>query len=429
MRTWDLDDPDRSRRCIARLNEIRRANPALQHLRTLRFHDADAPGILCYSKTDPLGQGDPILCVVNIDARNRQSGNVHVDPHSFGLGLGDDEEFDVHDLLGGGVYRWRGWHNYVDLDARARPCPRVRGTPRPDFDYCDGGVAGSILPTSTCTCSARDTHRRLDTQFGAQPRRRRAPGSRYGHRPRSAVTWSATSTAGPASTRWRRRARPGSGADGSPSTGAGNSYKYSASRPVTADRVDKADPVRSPPIDLPPSIDSVVSDLVARVGRHRVDGGARGADQALDAPMSIYEVHLGSWGRTLVDGQRFLDYRELAAPLADHCLAHGFTHVELLPIMEHPFYGSWGYQTTGYFAPTARLRHAAGPHGDDRRAPPARRRRDPRLGAVALPHRRPRARPLRRHAPLRARRPAAGLPPRLELGDLQLRPQRGARRS
>ena len=115
VRSWRLDDPDSIAPLIGRLNEIRRANPALQHLRTLRFHDADAPGILCYSKTDPLGQGDPILCVVNIDARNRQVGNVHVDPHEYGLGLGDDEEFEVHDLLGGGVYQWRGWHNYVDL--------------------------------------------------------------------------------------------------------------------------------------------------------------------------------------------------------------------------------------------------------------------------------------------------------------------------
>ena len=82
VRTWRLDDPDSIAPLIARLNEIRRGNPALQHLRTLRFHDADAPGILCYSKTDPLGQGDPILCVVNTDARNRQAGNVHVDPRN-----------------------------------------------------------------------------------------------------------------------------------------------------------------------------------------------------------------------------------------------------------------------------------------------------------------------------------------------------------
>ena len=89
--------------------------PALHHLRTLRFHDSDASGILCYSKVDPFGKGDPILCVVNVDARNRQAGNVHVDPHTFGIGIGDDDEFEVHDLLGGGVYRSRGWHNFVDL--------------------------------------------------------------------------------------------------------------------------------------------------------------------------------------------------------------------------------------------------------------------------------------------------------------------------
>jgi starch synthase (maltosyl-transferring) len=114
-RTWRLDDPDSIAPLITRLNEIRREQPALQHLRTLRFHDADPSAVLCYSKTDPFGSADPILCVVNLDGRNRQAGNVHVDPKSFGIGLADDDEFDVHDLLGGGVYRWRGWHNYVDL--------------------------------------------------------------------------------------------------------------------------------------------------------------------------------------------------------------------------------------------------------------------------------------------------------------------------
>ncbi|HON11024.1 MAG TPA: 1,4-alpha-glucan branching protein GlgB [Chitinispirillaceae bacterium] len=72
----------------------------------------------------------------------------------------------------------------------------------------------------------------------------------------------------------------------------------------------------------------------------------------LSAPISIYEIHLGSWRRK-PDNQP-LSYREIAPELADYILKMGFTHVEFLPVMEHPFYGSWGYQTTGYFAPTSR---------------------------------------------------------------------------
>jgi 1,4-alpha-glucan branching enzyme len=77
---------------------------------------------------------------------------------------------------------------------------------------------------------------------------------------------------------------------------------------------------------------------------------------ALDAPMTIYELHLGSWRRAAEGGGhgRSLGYREIAAPLVEHVKHEGFTHVELLPVMEHPFYGSWGYQTTGYFAATSR---------------------------------------------------------------------------
>jgi len=73
----------------------------------------------------------------------------------------------------------------------------------------------------------------------------------------------------------------------------------------------------------------------------------------LHAPMSVYEVHLGSWQRAPVDG--FLNYRELAKKLVDYVKEMGFSHIELLPITEHPFDGSWGYQTTGYYAPTSRF--------------------------------------------------------------------------
>jgi 1,4-alpha-glucan branching enzyme len=75
--------------------------------------------------------------------------------------------------------------------------------------------------------------------------------------------------------------------------------------------------------------------------------------QDLGQPMSVYEVHLGSW-RRIAEGNRFLDYRELGRQLGDYASEMGFTHIELLPVMEHPFYGSWGYQTIGYYAPTRR---------------------------------------------------------------------------
>lgn len=75
----------------------------------------------------------------------------------------------------------------------------------------------------------------------------------------------------------------------------------------------------------------------------------------MSSPMNVYEVHLGSWMRIAEDNFRWASYRELAEPLAQHCNKYGFTHVELMPIMEHPFDASWGYQVTGYFAPTSRF--------------------------------------------------------------------------
>ena len=114
--------------------------------------------------------------------------------------------------------------------------------------------------------------------------------------------------------------------------------------------LDKADPFArfSEPA---PATASRAWDLDYRWG----DGAwmaSRASSNALDAPMSIYELHLGSWRRASAD--ELPGYRAIAEPLADYLVAQGFTHVELMPITEHPFYGSWGYQTTGYFAPTAR---------------------------------------------------------------------------
>ncbi|CAN5218320.1 1,4-alpha-glucan branching protein GlgB [soil metagenome] len=117
-------------------------------------------------------------------------------------------------------------------------------------------------------------------------------------------------------------------------------------------RFDKTDPFAFS-CQVAPETGSLVTDLVytwtdAEWMQHRC--GRNG----LTAPISVYEMHLGSWRRKPEDGNRSYTYRELAPILADYLASHGFTHVEFLPVMEHPFYGSWGYQMTGFFAPTSR---------------------------------------------------------------------------
>lgn len=102
------------------------------------------------------------------------------------------------------------------------------------------------------------------------------------------------------------------------------------------------------------------ASVVYKVGNYKWNDGAwmearrAGAGQ-LDQPMSIYEVHLGSWKLKVEDADQRFTYRELAPLLADYVTEMGFTHVELMPVAEHPFSGSWGYQVTGYFAPTHRF--------------------------------------------------------------------------
>ena len=134
-----------------------------------------------------------------------------------------------------------------------------------------------------------------------------------------------------------------------PQARAGDCYKYRV-EDVHGRWMDKADPFAFR-AECPPRTASVVWDLQHDWGDNAWMA-SRSQRQALASPMSIYEVHLGSWQRH-EDG-RFLNYRDIALRLVAHCEAMGFTHVELLPVAEHPFYGSWGYQVTGYFAPTAR---------------------------------------------------------------------------
>ena len=133
--------------------------------------------------------------------------------------------------------------------------------------------------------------------------------------------------------------------------GRGDIYKYFIRNRDSGYSVEKADPVGIHH-ETPPKTGSVIWDLDYEWGDGEWMEG-RGERNALDAPVSIYECHLGSWMRP--PGREFHSYRELAPLLVDHLQKTGFTHVEFLPVMEHPFYGSWGYQTTGYFAPTSRF--------------------------------------------------------------------------
>ncbi len=137
-----------------------------------------------------------------------------------------------------------------------------------------------------------------------------------------------------------------------PGIGRGALYKYRVRSRFQGYEVDKADPFGLLH-ETPPKTASVVWDLGYAWGDRDWMSG-RAARNRLDAPVSIYEVHLGSWMRAPDEGARFLTYRELAPRLVEHVAATGFSHVEFLPVMEHPFYGSWGYQVTGFFAPTSR---------------------------------------------------------------------------
>ncbi|MHB1540589.1 MAG: 1,4-alpha-glucan branching protein GlgB [Steroidobacteraceae bacterium] len=134
--------------------------------------------------------------------------------------------------------------------------------------------------------------------------------------------------------------------------GRGTLYKYHIISRHAGYTVAKSDPFAFR-CETPPQTASVVWDLAYEWGDARWLEN-RAQTNALNAPWSIYEVHPGSFRRVPEQDNRPLSYRELAHALADHVQELGFTHVELMPIMEHPFYGSWGYQVTGYFAPTSR---------------------------------------------------------------------------
>jgi 1,4-alpha-glucan branching enzyme len=139
-----------------------------------------------------------------------------------------------------------------------------------------------------------------------------------------------------------------------PGLGAGERYKYEIRGKLDRTPFLKADPYARE-FETPPATAALTSGVPQY--RWRDDDWVRAREASngsLSGPISIYEVHLASWARVADDGNRSLSYRELAERLVPYAKDMGFTHIELMPVLEHPFGGSWGYQVTGFFAPTSR---------------------------------------------------------------------------
>ncbi len=131
----------------------------------------------------------------------------------------------------------------------------------------------------------------------------------------------------------------------------GETYKYFVRSRLKGYEIEKADPF-SFANEVPPKSGSLIQSLKYSWQDEAWMENRKKFNDVKTQPVSIYELHLGSWKKH--SEFKSLSYRELAQPLSDYVLKMGFTHVEIMPVMEHPFYGSWGYQTTGYFSPTSR---------------------------------------------------------------------------
>jgi 1,4-alpha-glucan branching enzyme len=139
-----------------------------------------------------------------------------------------------------------------------------------------------------------------------------------------------------------------------PGLAEGEVYKYEIRARETGALFTKSDPFAFR-FEPPPRTGSIVCRIEGHDWEDAEWLAARASRRLLESPMAVYEVHLGSWKRKAEEGNRYLTYRELADELVPYVRDMGFTHIELLPVSEHPFDGSWGYQTLGYFAPTARF--------------------------------------------------------------------------
>ena len=172
--------------------------------------------------------------------------------------------------------------------------------------------------------------------------------------------------------------------------------------------------LKSDPYGFRSELRPKTGSVVARLDRHHWNDWEwidyRAKQDWFTSPISVYELHLGSWRRVVEEGGRWLSYSELADQLIPYVKQMGYTHVELMPVMEHPFDGSWGYQTLGIFCRDQPVRRSGRLHVLCRPASPGGHRRDSGLDSRALPQRRARPCRVRRHSSLRARRPAPGPP-------------------
>ncbi len=216
------------------------------------------------------------------------------------------------------------------------------------------GDPGNLIPEGDRWLFNEGGHRKLHDVLGAQPLTVSSePGRRFAvWAPEATNVWAVGDFSNwEVNDRYRLTPQGDSGiwAGLALDAAIGDRYKFRISTKGGYD-VERADPLAFA-AELPPATASVITDL-SHTWTDEAWMSDRARRQAHDQPISIYEMHVGSWRHA--EAYRSLTWAELAEPLADHMVACGFTHVELLPVMEHPFYGSWGYQTTGYFAPTAR---------------------------------------------------------------------------
>ena len=227
---------------------------------------------------------------------------------------------------------------------------------RPERRGATAAVAAALGETDF-HLFAEGTHARLYDKLGAHPSLQNgAPGTRF-------ALWAPNAAAIDVIGDWNGWQPDGASALAPlgqsglwqgvmPAAGVGQRYKFRVRSRFGGYVVDKADPFAFA-AEPAPATASVIADLTYQWGDAAWLAERRDR-QRPDRPISIYELHLGSWMRDPGAPERLLSYRELAPKVVEHVQRLGFTHVELMPVAEHPFYGSWGYQVTSFFAPTPR---------------------------------------------------------------------------